>query len=63
VARFDPTNRDAVAYLQQHFRSAGVEKLLKRAGAKTGDEVHIGDATFDYLSEDEPSAGSEGETA
>ena len=63
VARFDPTNRDAVAYLQQHFRSAGVDKLLKRAGAKTGDEVHIGDATFDYLSEDEPSAGSEGETA
>jgi len=54
VARFDPSNRDAVAYLQHHFRSLGIDKLLKRAGAKTGDEVHIGRATFDYLSEDQP---------
>ncbi|HZW99325.1 MAG TPA: GTPase ObgE [Trueperaceae bacterium] len=54
VARFDPSNRDAVAYLQYHFRSLGIDKLLKRAGAKTGDEVHIGRATFDYLSEDQP---------
>ena len=54
VARFDPSNRDAVAYLQHHFRALGIDKLLKRAGASTGDEVHIGQATFDYLSEDDP---------
>ncbi|HZJ10315.1 MAG TPA: Obg family GTPase CgtA, partial [Trueperaceae bacterium] len=56
VARFDPTNRDAVAYLQHHFKSLGIDKLLRRAGAKTGDEVTIGGATFDYLSEDAPVA-------
>ena len=49
VARFDPANQDAVAYLQHHFRSFGIDKLLRKAGAKTGDEVHIGAATFDYL--------------
>ncbi|HZW28224.1 MAG TPA: GTPase ObgE [Trueperaceae bacterium] len=63
VARFDPTNRDAVAYLQQHFRGMGIEKLLERAGAKTGDEVHIGEATFDYLAEDEQPGEAEAETA
>ncbi len=60
VARFDPSNRDAVAYLQHHFRSLGIDKLLKRAGARTGDEVHIGPATFDYLDEDQP-AGEAGD--
>jgi len=49
VARFDPANPDAVAYLQHHFRSFGIDKLLRRAGVKTGEEVHIGGATFDYL--------------
>lgn len=51
VARFDPTNRDAVAYLQRHFVSLGVSKLLAKAGASTGDEVVIGDAVFDYFDE------------
>lgn len=51
VARFDPENRDAVSYLQRHFLKLGVHKHLARAGAKTGDEVHIGGATFDYFDE------------
>lgn len=51
VARFDPTNRDAVAYLQRHFVALGVSKLLAKAGAATGDEVVIGDAVFDYFDE------------
>ncbi len=55
VNRFDPLNKDAVAYLQHHFRSLGVDKLLRRAGAASGDEVRIGDAVFDYL--DETAAG------
>lgn len=61
VARFDASNRDAVSYLQGHFRALGIDKLLKRAGAKTGDEVHIGEATFDYLAEDVPVSEAEGE--
>ncbi len=51
VARFDPENRDAVAYLQRHFLKLGVNKHLARAGAQTGDEVRIGGASFDYFDE------------
>jgi GTP-binding protein len=51
VSRFDCTNRDVVAYLQQHFVSLGLPKLLKRAGAKDGDDIHIGEAVFEYLDE------------
>ncbi len=49
ISRFDPKNREAVAYLQHHFVSLGVYKLLKRAGAKAGDDVYIGDAVFEYF--------------
>jgi len=52
VERFDAGNRDAVAYLQHHFAALGVNKLLKRAGAETGDDVRIGDAAFEYFDED-----------
>jgi Obg family GTPase CgtA-like protein len=52
VERFDAGNRDAVAYLQHHFASLGVNKLLKRAGAETGDDVRIGEAAFEYFDED-----------
>lgn len=51
VGRFDAANPDAVAYLQRHFTSLGIHTLLRRAGARTGDEVSIGAATFDYLDE------------
>jgi len=61
VARFDPTNRDAVSYLQRHFVSLGVSKLLAKAGAATGDEVVIGDAVFDYF--DEAAAEAEARAA
>ncbi len=57
VARFDATNRDAVAYLQHHFAAMGVNKLLAKAGAKTGEEVQIGAAVFDYF--DEAAAAAE----
>ncbi len=52
VNRFDPTNKDAVAYLQTFFTSLGVSKLLKRAGAKDGDDIYIADAVFEYFDED-----------
>ena len=49
VSRFDPSNAEAVAYLQHHFKSLGVYKLLKRAGAQSGDNVQIGGAVFDFF--------------
>ena len=52
VARFDPSNREAVAYLQHHFAAQGVYKLLKKAGAKDGDDVRIGEAVFEYFDEE-----------
>lgn len=51
VSRFDPTNREAVAYLQHFFRTLGANALLARAGARDGDDVFIGDAVFEYFAE------------
>jgi GTPase len=39
---------EAVRYLQGRLRRAGVERALVAAGARTGDEVVIGDAVFDF---------------
>ena len=64
VSRFDSTNRDAVAYLQNHFMALGVFKMLKKAGAKDGEDVIIGDAVFEYFDEDKVvQAASEDDTA
>lgn len=54
VTRFDPNNPEAVAYLQHHFKTMGLNKLLKRAGAQNGDEVHIADSVFDYFDDTTP---------
>ncbi len=51
VARFDAANREAVAYLHHHFRSFGVDKALKKAGAANGEDVYIGDVVFEYFDE------------
>ncbi len=51
VARFDPANREAVAYLAHHFRNMGLNRALKNAGATTGDDVFLGDAVFEYFDE------------
>jgi GTPase len=52
VARFDASNPEAVTYLRHHFATLGVNKMLKRKGAKDGDEVQIGMALFDYFDEE-----------
>jgi GTPase len=52
VSRFDAHNAEAVNYLQRHFVNMGLNRLLKRAGVKGGDSVHIGDATFEYFDEE-----------
>lgn len=52
VERFDAGNRDAVAYLQHHFAASGVNALLRRAGAATGDDVTIAGAVFEYFDDE-----------
>lgn len=59
VNRFDPSNPEAVSYLHHHFRAVGVGKMLKRAGARTGDTVQVGNAYFDYFDETEPNVQEE----
>jgi|SRR5690625_128600 len=51
IARFDPANREAVAYLAHHFRRLGLNRALKDAGAQDGDDVFIADAVFEYFDE------------
>ncbi len=52
ISRFDTRNADAVSYLHHHFMSLGVNKLLKRAGAKNGDDVIIAESVFEYFDEE-----------
>lgn len=51
VERFDARNADAVAYLQRHFENLGLAQLLRKAGARDGDDVWIGEAAFEYFDE------------
>jgi GTP-binding protein len=51
VARFDLTNPDAVRYVQERLVGLGVEQALERAGAKEGDEVRIGQESFEFIPE------------
>lgn len=62
VSRFDAGNREAVAYLQHHFVSLGVYKLLKRAGAQAGDDVYIGDAVFEYFDDEKAPTARDADT-
>jgi GTP-binding protein len=61
VNRFDPTNREAVAYLQHFFAELGVSRLLKEAGAASGDDIYIADAVFEYFDESREAEEAEGE--
>ncbi len=58
VALSDVTDRDALAYLQDRLRGLGIEAALRDAGAIEGDEVHIGDFTFEYVPDAEAVASS-----
>jgi GTP-binding protein len=48
VALNDLTDPQAVEYIQSRLRGLGLDKALLRAGARTGDEVHIGGFVFEY---------------
>jgi GTP-binding protein len=48
VAVSDLTDPDAVAHVQRRLRRLGVDRALRRAGAKEGDAVRVGDMGFVY---------------
>ena len=50
VAMTDLTNAEALAYVQQRLHQLGVDRALRRAGARDGDVVHVGGFTFEYQS-------------
>jgi GTP-binding protein len=52
VAMTDLASEEAVAHLQRRLRQAGVDDALRRAGAKQGDTVRIGEAEFEWSDED-----------
>jgi GTPase len=47
VRRHDLSNQEALAYLEQRLREIGVLKALHDAGFERGDEVRIGDESFE----------------
>lgn len=44
----DLTDPDALAHAQNRLESIGVNRALRKAGAREGDVVHIGDLSFEY---------------
>lgn len=52
VATTDLDNEDAVVRLQRKLISMGVERALEEAGAKRGDDVAIGGASFEFEPEE-----------
>jgi GTP-binding protein len=51
VALSDVTTPDALVYIEERLRTAGVLRLLARAGATDGAVVRIGEFEFDYRPE------------
>ncbi|RMH67729.1 MAG: DUF1967 domain-containing protein, partial [Actinomyces sp.] len=52
VALSDLTDPQALDYAQQRLRTLGVDRALRRAGARDGDLVTIGDFAFEYHDDD-----------
>ena len=48
VAKANLDNEEAVVYLQQVMERAGVSEALRRAGARPGDPVLVGDQEFEF---------------
>jgi GTP-binding protein len=51
VAVSDLTNPDALEHVHRRLKRIGVDRALKRAGARDGDTVHVGELNFTYESE------------
>ncbi|MEE9417605.1 MAG: GTPase ObgE [Acidimicrobiales bacterium] len=52
IAVNDLTNLDALEYVREKLKAAGVNRALRRAGAREGDTVHIGEMSFEYVEDD-----------
>ena len=48
VAVSDLTDAQALEYVAERLRALGVDRQLARAGARSGDEVRIGEVSFEY---------------
>jgi len=48
VAVSDLDDPDALIYVQRRLRRMGVDRALRRAGARDGDTVRIGDLSFEW---------------
>jgi GTP-binding protein len=48
VALSDVSDRQALDYIDERMKRLGVAKALARAGAQSGDVVHIGEFSFEY---------------
>ncbi|MGI9023707.1 MAG: GTPase ObgE [Acidimicrobiales bacterium] len=48
VAVNDLSSAEALAFVHERLARAGVDRALSRAGAREGDEVHIGALSFEY---------------
>ncbi len=53
VALSDLTNLEALEYAQDRLKGLGVDKALAKAGARTGDIVHVGSFDFEFSADDE----------
>jgi GTP-binding protein len=51
LRRYDVSNPEALAFIQERLLAEGIEDALARAGAREGDEVHIGDVVFEFTPE------------
>jgi GTP-binding protein len=56
VAEVDLEDEAQVDDLQRRLVRAGVERRLAEAGARKGDEVVIGNSTFEFIPDDDGSA-------
>ena len=48
VAKADLENEEAVRYVQEVMERAGVSVALRKAGAKPGDDIIVGEAEFEF---------------
>jgi GTP-binding protein len=47
LARYDPENEDAMAYLEERLARIGVLRALEEQGFKPGDELEIAGVPFE----------------
>jgi GTP-binding protein len=57
VALDDLTVPEAADFAARRLSRAGVDEALRRAGARPGDEVQIGDLIFEFREDESPSPG------